>query len=114
MYNVYETNAFCIGFIFDMEVIVMSEQVLIQFRADKNLKQEVSEIYESLGMDLPTAFRMFMSMSKMVKGIPFSVTIPEGAVTRTAALLRYLQQGIRGPSRRKFPRILSGSDRPAP
>lgn len=64
----------------------MSEQVLIQFRADKNLKQEVSEIYESLGMDLPTAFRMFMSMSKMVKGIPFSVTIPEGAVTRTDAI----------------------------
>ena len=64
----------------------MSEQVLIQFRADKNLKQEVSEIYESLGMDLPTAFRMFMSMSKMVKGIPFSVTIPEGAVTRADAI----------------------------
>lgn len=67
-------------------VFSMSEQVLIQFRADKNLKQEVSEIYESLGMDLPTAFRMFMSMSKMVKGIPFSVTIPEGAVTRAEAL----------------------------
>jgi DNA-damage-inducible protein J len=67
----------------------MSEQVLIQFRADKNLKQEVSEIYESLGMDLPTAFRMFMSMSKMVKGIPFSVTIPEGAVTRTEALAAF-------------------------
>ncbi|MBQ3154759.1 MAG: type II toxin-antitoxin system RelB/DinJ family antitoxin [Clostridia bacterium] len=55
----------------------MSEQVLIQFRADRQLKQEVSEIYESLGMDLPTAFRMFMSMSKMVGGIPFSVTIPK-------------------------------------
>lgn len=67
----------------------MSEQVLIQFRADKNLKQEVSEIYESLGMDLPTAFRMFMSMSKMVKGIPFSVTIPEGAVTQTEALAAF-------------------------
>ena len=35
---------------------------------------------------LVTAFRMFMSMSKMVKGIPFSVTIPEGAVTRTDAI----------------------------
>lgn len=75
--------------IFFREVIPMSEQVLIQFRADKNLKQEVSEIYESLGMDLPTAFRMFMSMSKMVKGIPFSVTIPEGTVTRTEALAAF-------------------------
>ena len=47
--------------------VVMAEQVLIQFRADKALKQEVAEIYEALGMDLPTAFRMFMTRSKMVK-----------------------------------------------
>lgn len=40
--------------------IVLAEQVLIQFRADKALKQEVTEIYESLGMDLPTAFRMLI------------------------------------------------------
>jgi antitoxin component of RelBE/YafQ-DinJ toxin-antitoxin module len=28
----------------------MAEQVLIQFRADKELKQEVSDIYEQLGI----------------------------------------------------------------
>ncbi len=44
----------------------MAEQVLIQFHADKALKQEVTEIYESLGMDLPTALRMFMSKSRFV------------------------------------------------
>ena len=54
----------------------MAEQVLIQFRADKALKQEVTEIYESLGMDLPTAFRMFMVRSKAVKGLPFEATLP--------------------------------------
>ena len=58
----------------------MAEQVLIQFRADKTLKQEVSEIYEQLGMDLPTAFRMFMKRSKMVHGLPFEAVLPE---TRT-------------------------------
>ena len=35
-------------------MIIMAEQVLIQFRADKALKQDVAEIYEQLGMDLPT------------------------------------------------------------
>lgn len=59
----------------------MAEQVLIQFRADKALKQEVTEIYESLGMDLPTALRMFMNKSKMVKGIPFDVRFSENTVT---------------------------------
>ncbi len=55
----------------------MAEQVLIQFRADKALKQEVAEIYEKLGMDLPTAFRMFMKRSKQVRGLPFEAILPE-------------------------------------
>ncbi len=38
----------------------MSEQILIQFRADKALKQEVTEIYEALGMDLPTFCTLFV------------------------------------------------------
>ena len=63
----------------------MAEQVLIQFRADKELKQEVAEIYETLGMDLPTAFRMFMTRSKMVKGLPFEATLPENIITRAEA-----------------------------
>lgn len=63
----------------------MAEQILIQFRADKKLKQEVSEIYEKLGMDLPTAFRMFMAKSKIVKGLPFEATLPEQTITRAEA-----------------------------
>lgn len=64
----------------------MAEQVLIQFRADKQLKQEVTEIYDSLGMDLPTAFRMFMKRSVMERGLPFEVKLPEDAVTRMDGL----------------------------
>ena len=63
----------------------MAEQVLIQFRADKDLKQEVTDIYEQLGMDLPTAFRMFMVRSKMAKGLPFEATLPQNLVTRADA-----------------------------
>ena len=55
----------------------MAEQVLIQFRADKALKQDVADIYEQLGMDLPTAFRMFMKKSKQVRGLPFDAILPE-------------------------------------
>lgn len=69
----------------------MSEQVLIQFRADKNLKQEVAEIYEALGLDLPTAFRMFMTRSKMVKGLPFEAKLPEEIVTRAEAKKAFME-----------------------
>ena len=54
----------------------MAEQVLIQFRADKALKQEVADIYNQLGMDLPTAFRMFLNKSKQVRGLPFEAVLP--------------------------------------
>ena len=64
----------------------MAEQALVQARVDKELKQEVTEIYEALGMDIPTAIRMFFVRSKMVRGIPFDTTLPKGVVTRTEAL----------------------------
>ena len=58
----------------------MSEQILIQFEADKELKQEVTDIYERLGMDLPTAFHVFMKRSKQVGGFPFKVSFAESGV----------------------------------
>ena len=50
----------------------MAEQVLVQVRVDKKLKEEVSEIYEMLGLDLPTAIRMFLVRSKLERGLPFT------------------------------------------
>lgn len=69
----------------------MAEQVLIQFRADKVLKQEVADIYDQLGMDLPTAFRMFMKKSKQVKGLPFEAVLPEQTITRVDALKAFYE-----------------------
>ena len=51
------------------EAVILEEQALVQTRIDKDLKQEVTEIYEALGIDLPTAIRMFFMRSKMVRGI---------------------------------------------
>ncbi len=64
----------------------MSEQSLIQFRVDKKLKQDVAEICESLGTDLPTVFRMCMMQMRIVRGIPFPTRLPETTVTRREAL----------------------------
>lgn len=64
----------------------MAEQVLIQFRVDKDLKQDVADICDALGTDMPTIFRMCMKQIKIVKGIPFSTKLPENYVTRADAL----------------------------
>jgi DNA-damage-inducible protein J len=68
------------------EAFHMAEQVLVQASVDKDLKQEVTEIYEALGMDLPTAIRMFFVKSKMERGIPFDTTLPKNVITRSEAM----------------------------
>lgn len=64
----------------------MTEQTLVQFRVDKELKQDVAEICDALGTDLPTVFRMCMKQIKISRGIPFPTKLPESVVTRVEAL----------------------------
>ena len=64
----------------------MSDQALIQFRVDKALKQDVAEICDALGTDLPTVFRMCMRQMVIVQGIPFPTRLPGMGVTREQAL----------------------------
>ena len=68
----------------------MAEQVLVQFSTDKDLKQEVTEIYESLGLDLQTAIRMFFIRTKIERGLPFSVKLPDSKISRSDAWNAFL------------------------
>lgn len=45
----------------------------IQIRIDTKLKKESEKLLDKLGLDFPTAFRMFLKKMNMVKGIPFSI-----------------------------------------
>ena len=63
----------------------MAEQVLNQFRSDKTLREDCVAIYEAMGMDLNTAFRMFMERTRMVRGLPFPAVLPETRITRVEA-----------------------------
>ena len=53
----------------------MQAQSLIQIRVDRPLKEEVAEIFSSLGLDVSTAVRMFFQRCRLEKGIPFSLTL---------------------------------------
>lgn len=49
---------------------------LVQIRLDDTLKTEATALYDRLGIDLPTAIRMFLKRSLLVNGVPFSMTLP--------------------------------------
>ena len=53
----------------------MQAQSLIQIRVDRPLKEEVVEIFSSLGLDVSTAVRMFFQRCRLEKGIPFALTL---------------------------------------
>ncbi len=63
----------------------MAEQVLNQFRSDKKLREDCVKIYESMGMDLNTAFRMFMERTRMVRGLPFPAVLPKNQISSAEA-----------------------------
>ena len=63
----------------------MREQTLIQFRCDEALREDCVAIYEALGMDLNTAFRMFMERTRMVRGLPFPAVLPGTKMTKAKA-----------------------------
>lgn len=46
----------------------------VSFRIDKDLKDEATSLFESLGMTLTTAFNIFLRQSVREKGLPFAVT----------------------------------------
>lgn len=63
----------------------MAKQVLNQFRSDKTLRDECVAIYETMGMDLNTAFRMFMERTRMVRGLPFPAILPDDRISKVEA-----------------------------
>ena len=64
----------------------MAQQVLHQFRWDKQLREDCVAIYSVSGMDRNTAFRMFMERTRAVRGLPFPAVLPERTISSREAL----------------------------
>ena len=48
---------------------------IFQMRIEETLKNEASKLYDAIGLDLPTAIRMFLKKSISEQGIPFSTKL---------------------------------------
>ena len=53
--------------------VIMTNTALVQVKVDTETKKDVTSIYESLGLDLPTAVRIFFKKSIAVGGLPFEL-----------------------------------------
>ena len=51
----------------------MANMALVQVKVDAETKTDVTSLYEALGLDLPTAVRIFFKKSIAVGGLPFEL-----------------------------------------
>ena len=74
---------------------------VLQIRMDEDLKNEASELFEKIGLDIPTAIRIFFKRAVTEKGIPFELREPTAvydagsrasSIDRRAAALENLQK----------------------
>ena len=61
---------------------------VIQVRVDDDLKDLVTELYDSLGIDVSTAVRMFLKKSIVEFGLPFDAKIDEATFNGIMAVKR--------------------------
>ena len=58
----------------ESDIMTKSNTSNIGMRMDSNLKAAAEKLYEELGMNLSTAFNIFVRQSLRERGIPFKIT----------------------------------------
>ncbi|MDR3121466.1 MAG: type II toxin-antitoxin system RelB/DinJ family antitoxin [Clostridiales bacterium] len=57
----------------------MQNTSLVQARIDSTLKQNAEALFADLGLDIPTAIRLFLTQCVKREGLPFEVARPHSA-----------------------------------
>ena len=63
----------------------MADQSFIQVRVDDKLKQEATDVLERVGLEMPTAIRMFLKKIVLEGGLPFEAKLSSSVEYRPAA-----------------------------
>ncbi|MCI0494650.1 type II toxin-antitoxin system RelB/DinJ family antitoxin [candidate division KSB1 bacterium] len=62
---------------------MMSKTEMIRARIEPDLKNEVENIFSELGLSPTTAINMFYRQVKLLKGLPFTIRIPNETTIQT-------------------------------
>ena len=65
---------------------------LIQVRLDESVKRKADTLFADLGLDTPTAIRIFLNQSIRREGLPFEVARPKPK-SETLALIERIESG---------------------
>lgn len=55
----------------------MSDYATVTMRVDKDLKLQAQDLFSKLGMDMTTAYNMFLVQAVRTQSIPFEISLEE-------------------------------------
>ena len=64
-----------------MEVYIMSQQINVNIRMDKDIKERADALFSNLGFNLTTAVNTFVKQSLREQAIPFQPRIMRNHIT---------------------------------
>ena len=77
-------------------------QSTINIRMDKPLKEEAENLFRDLGLNMTTAFNIFVRQAVSLRGMPFEIKIRNETPLRGEAYLRKLHKSIQQAERGEF------------
>ncbi|MCL2451658.1 type II toxin-antitoxin system RelB/DinJ family antitoxin [Candidatus Saccharibacteria bacterium] len=51
----------------------MATSTLVQARVDRRVKDDANKVFRRLGLDMPTAIRLFLNATKESNNLPFAI-----------------------------------------
>jgi addiction module RelB/DinJ family antitoxin len=80
----------------------MAQTGLIQVRIDEQLKTDAESLFIDLGLDIPSAIRLFLKQAVAQNGIPFAIARQSpSAGVREAKLLRLHEELLAAEAERR-------------
>lgn len=79
----------------------MAQSTLIQVRVDAALKKDADALFSDLGLDTPTAIRIFLKQAIKRHGLPFDVAQP-APNTETIAAIEEADHISRDPAAKRY------------
>ena len=75
-----------------------SDTMNISIRMDKALKKEADELFNEMGMNISTAFNIFVRQAIRDRAFPFSITLDERPNAETIEAMMEAERIARDPS----------------
>lgn len=79
----------------------MAQNSMIQVRVDDSMKKDADALFADLGLDTPTAIRIFLKQAIKKQGLPFEVSQPTPNA-ETIAAMKEADQISRDPKTKKY------------